>query len=289
LHVKKWTMATAKTYSFELIGADGLPLRGQIRATAQDTTRPAVVICHGFKGFMNWGFFPHLAERCARAGFTAVSFNFSGSGVGPDGESFSEPERFGHATHTGDMTDIEIVVGALRRGELRGLQPPNRVGLFGHSRGGGAAILFAASHPLDALVTWNAISTIDRWPLEVMKSWRGSGEIEVVNARTGQILPLYRELLEEIEQRSGDDLNILAAAASISAPWLILHGDEDEAVSVADGIKLHHAASEAGKAKLRVVDGGSHTFGAKHPWAGSTPELDTAFEESVTWFARHLV
>ena len=42
---------------------------------------------HGFKGFKDWGFFPHLADRLARAGLVAVSFNFSGSGVGPDGET----------------------------------------------------------------------------------------------------------------------------------------------------------------------------------------------------------
>jgi len=82
-------MATVNTTQFELVGADGGPLRGDVRTQEKGADRPAVVICHGFKGFKDWGFFPHLAARIARAGMTAVSFNFSGSGVGPDGEKHS--------------------------------------------------------------------------------------------------------------------------------------------------------------------------------------------------------
>ncbi|MGH7538277.1 MAG: alpha/beta hydrolase family protein, partial [Gemmatimonadales bacterium] len=76
-------MATATTTRFRLTGADGGPLRGDVRAAGGD--RPAVVICHGFKGFKDWGYFPKAAERLARSGFAAVSFNFSGAGVGEDG------------------------------------------------------------------------------------------------------------------------------------------------------------------------------------------------------------
>ena len=36
-------------------------------------TRPVAVLVHGFKGFMDWGFFPHLSRRLAAAGFVAAS------------------------------------------------------------------------------------------------------------------------------------------------------------------------------------------------------------------------
>ncbi len=137
-------MATVITTTFELRGADDGPLRGDVRAAEGGRGRPAVVICHGFKGFKDWGFFPHLADRLANAGFTAVSFNFSGSGVGPDGHSFSEPERFGHATFSNDLTDIQTVCDALLKGGgtlVEGLAVPTRLGLFGHSRGGGMAVI----------------------------------------------------------------------------------------------------------------------------------------------------
>ena len=118
-------MATPVRTPFELTGADGAPLRGDVRAAGTGMSRPAVIICHGFKGFKDWGFFPHLADRLARAGLTAVSFNFSGSGVGPDGETFSEPERFGHATFGNDLKDLALIVERLRqRALVPDLAPP---------------------------------------------------------------------------------------------------------------------------------------------------------------------
>ena len=45
--------------------------------------RPAVVICHGFKGFMEWGFFPHLATLLAERGYVAIRFNLSSTGMLP--------------------------------------------------------------------------------------------------------------------------------------------------------------------------------------------------------------
>ena len=76
-------MATVKNTSFELKGADGGPLRGTVWTVGDGKGRPAVVVCHGFKGFKDWGFFPHLAHRLANAGLTTVTFNFSGVVSGP--------------------------------------------------------------------------------------------------------------------------------------------------------------------------------------------------------------
>jgi predicted alpha/beta-fold hydrolase len=38
---------------------------------------PVIIICHGFKGFKNWAFFPILAESLAEADYIALTFNFS--------------------------------------------------------------------------------------------------------------------------------------------------------------------------------------------------------------------
>ena len=70
-------MATPRLAKVRLGAADGGPLRVDVRTGARPgEARPAVVICHGFKGFKDWGFFPKLSERLAVAGFTALSFNF---------------------------------------------------------------------------------------------------------------------------------------------------------------------------------------------------------------------
>lgn len=281
-------MATVITSTFELVGADGGPLRGDVRTAAGGADRPAVVICHGFKGFKNWGFFPKLADRLAHAGMTAVSFDFTGSGVGPDGESFSEPQRFAHATFSQDLADIAIVVGATLGGDLADtVAAPGKLGLFGHSRGGGMAAVHAADNgTVAALVTWAAIGTVRRWPDAVVAQWRQDGKIDVTNARTGDVLPLYEDVLDDMEAHRDGKLDLRRAASHVGMPWLIIHGEADETVPLSEAESLHEAAGS--NARLHVVAGGGHTLGAGHPWSGSTAELDGAMAETVGWFAKYL-
>ncbi len=282
-------MATVITTTFELVGADGGPLRGDVRTAAAGEDRPAVVICHGFKGFKDWGFFPKLADRLAHAGLTAVSFNFSGSGIGPDGESFSEPERFGHATFSKDLEDIDIVCRELLAATLvDGVASPTKLGLLGHSRGAGMAIAYTAGHhDVAVLATWAGIGKVHRWPQDVLAQWRRDGKIDVPNARTGDILPLYTDILDDIEEHEDHKLNLLKAAAAVEIPWLIVHGDADETVPVSEARSLHDAAA-GDQVKLHIVAGGSHTMGSRHPWAGSTPELESAMGETVSWLTKYL-
>ncbi|UCF42035.1 MAG: alpha/beta hydrolase [Gemmatimonadota bacterium] len=281
-------MATVTKTPFELVGADAGPLRGDVRTQEHGRGRPAVIICHGFKGFKDWGHFPHLADRLARAGMTAVSFNFSGSGVGPDGESFSEPERFGHATYSNDLADLETVATALEAGTLlEGLAKPTALGVFGHSRGGGLAVLFAAGNAkVKVLVTWAAIGKLIRWDDGMLDRLRQEGRADVVNMRTGEVLPLYTDVLEDFELHKDGKLDLDAAAERIRVPWLIVHGAQDEAVSLSDGERLYTLAQ--GSARLEIIPGGTHTLGARHPWAGFTPELERGMDLTTEWFTRHL-
>ena len=282
-------MSTMKMTRFQLDGADGGPLRGEVRTAGSGEGQPAVVICHGFKGFKGWGFFPKLAERLARAGITAVSFNFSGSGVGPDGENFTERERFSRSTYSGDLEDLATVTDALLRGDLiAGLPALSTYGLFGHSRGGGTAILHAAGNGVvSALVTWAAIARVFRWDEEVVERWRAAGKQDVVNARTGEVLSLSTDMLDDIIARR-DALDILGAATRVRADWLIIHGADDESVAVAEAQELCNAANPE-TAKLEIIEGGTHTLGAVHPWAGYVAALEEAMEATVGWFAGRLV
>ena len=70
---------------------------------------PAVLIMHGFKGFMDWGFFPELSGRVARAGLVAVSMNASGSGIGDDPVAFTEEEAFARNTYSRELEDMALV------------------------------------------------------------------------------------------------------------------------------------------------------------------------------------
>ncbi len=277
-------MATPTLTRHELPGVLG-PIAIDVRAGGRGERRPAVVILHGFKGFKDWGMFPPLAERLARAGFAAVTFNLSGAGADETG-SFSLPERFGHNTFTAEVNDANTVLDALAAGTL-GVEAPSAVGVLGHSRGGGVAILVAGSRPdIRSLVTWASISTVMRWPHEVIDEWRRTGQHDIVNTRTGQVLPLYTDVLDDIE-REGAKLDIIATAGRLTIPWLIVHGEEDESVGIAEAERLARASPAPGT-RLERIEGGGHTFGARHPWAGSTPHLDQAIGSSVAWFARTL-
>jgi dienelactone hydrolase len=276
-------MATPTLTKHSLAGALG-PILVDVRAAGRDIPRPAVVIVHGFKGFKDWGMFPRFADRLALAGFAAVSFNLSGSGVDDAGD-FSSPDRFGHNTFSAELDDLTRVTEALLHGELAMAQPSS-LGLVGHSRGGGIAILQTARDPrVQALVTWAAISRVERWLPDQRAAWRASGRTEIQNARTGQVLPLYTDVLDDIEHNA-ETLDIEAAAALVSVPWLIIHGRKDESVGFAEAEALKDASQPG--AQLLAIDGGTHTFGATHPWTSATPQIESVFDASFEWLAAHL-
>lgn len=279
-------MATPTLTTHSLPGTLG-PITLDVRGAPRGKGSPAVVLLPGFKGFKDWAFFPPLAERLARAGFTTVTVNVSGSGVDAAGE-FTELDRFGHNTYSAELADLRAVIDALAAGTL-GVPAPSSVGLFGHSRGGGVAVLYVPQdRRVRALVTWAAISSVDRWDAATKDDWRSRGKIEVVNSRTHQVLPVYLDLLEEVERQGDRRLDIGAAAAQLSVPWLLLHGEDDETVEPAEGERLAGAAP-GGSSRLMLVRNGSHTFGTKHPWAGPTLEYDQAAAATVEWFAKALV
>ena len=276
-------MATPRLARIRLEGADGGPLRVDVRSGGRPgEPRPAVVICHGFKGFKDWGFFPKLAERLAVAGFRAISFNFSGSGVG-EGEEFDELDRWARQRPSADLVDIGTVVDFAASGGA------GRIGLVGHSRGGGLAVLHAARDPrVGALATWAAVDHFLRWPADDIARWRREGRIDVVNQRTGQVLTLLRDALDDADEHAAGLLNVPAAAARIRVPWLIAHGTGDRAVP-AEIAQLLAKASGSSKTELLVLEGADHTFGIKHPWQGSTPEFDRLLERTVALLAAGLL
>lgn len=277
------------TTPFTLETPAGRTLHGLVDLPDLPGERPAVVICHGFKGFMEWGFFPYLATLLAARGFAAVRFNLSGAGMQPGDELVTDPDAFRANTYSRELEDLLAVLAATGEAIAPGRVDRGRLGLVGHSRGGGDALLAAARSPwrerLRALVTWAAIADVDRFSAGQKEEWRRHGELPVTNARTGQRLALGLGLLADVEEnRAG--LDLLAAAADRRAPWLIVHGEEDESVPAEEARRL--AAAARGTAELLLVPEGNHTFGSRHPFAGPTPQLIAALNATQRWLRRHL-
>jgi dienelactone hydrolase len=275
--------------SFQLPGTGAVPLDGLLRLPAGSGASPVVVLCHGFKGFMEWGFFPPLADLLSDRGFVVVSFNFSGSGMEPGEDRATRLEAFRRNTYSQELDDLATVLEAVGTELAPRRADPSQLGIFGHSRGGGTALLTAAQprwrERVRALVTWSAVSTFDRLSEEERRQWREAGEITITNSRTGQELPLGVEALDDLE-RNRQALDLKAAAGRRTAPWLVVHGEEDPTVPVAEGQAL--AAAAAAPVELSTVPGADHTFGARHPFAGPTPQLVTAMNATQRWFRRHL-
>ncbi len=249
-----------------------------------------MIVAHGFKGFMEWGFHPYLAELLAARGFTVLRFNFSGAGMGPGDDLVTDLEAFRHATVSGDLADLTALLEAVLEGAVApGLVDTERIGLLGHSRGGGTSLLLAAS-PLGharvrSLVTWSAIGRYDRLRPEENALWRRRGEIPVLVARTGQVLPVAVEVLDDMGAHR-ETFDLEAAAARRLAPWLLVHGSDDQRVPVAEGRRL--AAAAAPPSELVILEEAGHTLGAQHPFAGPTPHLIQALNATQAWFRRTL-
>jgi dienelactone hydrolase len=267
--------------AFEIPCKDGLSIRGDVYPA--ESSLGTVIVCHGFKGFAHWAFFPYIAQTLAENGLTAITFDFSGSGIGPDRESFTEAGAFAGNTLSREQEDLENLVDYARRRKLIN----GKFGLLGHSRGGASAILFTAAADSDvgALVTWAAISYPNRWSKEDVITWRRQGYAEVTNARTGQIMRLATDLLDDVETHGQTKLNIEAAAAKIKVPWLIVHGTADETVPSSEGERLH--ALSPGVSTLRLIKGGNHGFDAKHPLNEVPPVLEKVVLETVKFFVRN--
>lgn len=277
-----------QTQQFELTSTPDqreFVIRGDVYLAPGATT--GVVFSHGFKGFGRWGFYPYLAPYVAAAGLNAVTFDYSGSGIGTDRETYTEPDAFAHNTYTRELEDLAAVAAEARSRGWIGA----RYGVFGHSRGGGDAILHAARSPdVAAIVTWAAISHVLRWLPAQAEEWRSRGFTEIVNARTGDVMRLNVSLLDECERLSDTELNIERAAAGITVPWLLVHGTADESVPVEDAHRLYAAAGggSAPHVQLAILEGANHVFGGAHP-LGDPPEvLRRLVARTADFFATHL-
>ena len=257
-----------------------------LRRAASVQLLPTVIVVHGFKGFLRWGFFPELQERLAQAGFLSLAINLSGSGVGEDLENFTEDQAFHDSTPSRDAEDLQSVLDALRAGKIPGVDL-DRLAILGHSRGGGSALLHAERcAAYRAVLTWASVAHSNRFDEATQAGWRAAGVLEVRNARIGKLHRMGLAWLDDVEQNAAE-LDILAACSRLKTPTLLLHGDADMAVPSSDMAAIQ-AAFAPQVARSVLIEGAGHTFGAVHPWRGSNPQLEQAFEASLRFLDEKL-
>lgn len=255
-------------------GAEGQPIFGSTHLPLSTTaTRGVMLICHGFKGYKDYGFLPWLAHAAARQGFIAHRFNFSHSGMTQNPQTFERPDLFERDTWGKQIHDLQTAAAASASGQLPGGATADRPQVwFGHSRGG-VAIILAAARVFDGagmpgtpkpvgLIPVAAPDAAMRLDPDQIDRLKRRGYLESPSVRTGQALRIGKPWFDEIEQ-DPQAFDPLLCIARVRCPVLLLHGDRDTTVSVDASHRLAAAAGQ--RASLRILPGGSHTFASPNP------------------------
>lgn len=248
--------------------------------------KPIIIFAHGFKGFKDWGGFPYLCSKLAENDFIVLSFNFTHNGVAaPEFTEFTRLDLFAENTHTKELEDLKTVLEYIPEISREYNIDLSKIGLIGHSRGGGISVISAAENPdIKALVTLASISDFMRYTPEQIKRWKEKGCIEMPNTRTNQMMRMNVSLLEDIENNL-TRLDITGKAAELKIPYLIIHGTEDLAVKYTDAEKLYKAVNSQ-LAELVIIENTGHTFGVEHPFKGTSPAFEKVIELTVEFFKR---
>jgi uncharacterized protein len=226
--------------------------------------KAVIIFVHGYKGFKDWGAWNLMQDAFVNDGFGFVKFNMSHNGGTIDeAVDFPDLEAFGNNRYTFEVNDLRVIVDEVHRMIVHELALNIPIHLLGHSRGGGIAIL-GASHDkrISKLISLAGISNIEsRFPEDELDDWRREGVKYVLNGRTHQQMPHFYSFYENFSENRAV-LSIEKAAKKLEIPFLQIHGDMDQSVSISEGLNL----SAWTDTQVGIIKGAEHTFGASHPW-----------------------
>lgn len=255
-----------------------------------------MILCHGFRGYKEWGFLPFLATRLAEEGLPVAAFDFSSSGIIDSEGTFGEPERFRRGTYGGDLADLRTVADWMEArlgAEAAGIAASGvategaRLGLAGHSRGGVIAVLHAARDArVRAVATLGAPSHIGVWPEGYGEAWRRGDAAEVYDFRTRETLRLGPDLFVDWEQNKAR-YDTAAAIATLAAPLLVVHGKRDALVPLTEAREFA-SFGRSTSVELRIIEGAGHSFQAGDKIRRTPPPLLDAVEAVAAWMRRWL-
>jgi alpha-beta hydrolase superfamily lysophospholipase len=215
---------------------DGLELAGVLHVPERESS-DCVVICHGMMSYKDSPKHVGIARGICEMGHAAVRFDFSGRGD-------SQGDLMG-LSFTRQVGECRAVMAVLRDLGY------SRFGLVGSSMGGAVAILTAAEERVAVLATMASVGRADLLPERAvgkggLADWERQGHILLQGETVGWAL---------VEDSRETD--VLAAAARIFCPWLILHGEKDEVIPASDANLLDAAGS---RAVLEIVPDADHKF-----------------------------
>lgn len=276
-------------------GSDAQPIYGNTHLPPDSVTpRGVLILCHGFKGYKDYGFLPILAHHAAKRGLIVHRFNFSHSGMNNHVDTFAHPELFEKDTWSRQVYDLLTVSRESHIGDLP--SPAKPTGplpqiWFGHSRGGVTTLLAAARKAspgeYESAPSMNnpsarqiAMSAPDPAAVIAASSPHYScglddmqkrilhkqGFIESPSGRTKQALRVGVDWLSEIESLP-NMFDPVFAAERLACPLCVIHGDEDMTVSDESSNILANAATSHAKVAVQkhIIPGATHVFNTRNP------------------------
>jgi len=244
------------------------PIVYDVFFTPSHIPKPVVIFCHGYKGFKDWGAWNLVSEAFAEAGFFFLKFNFShNGGTVNDPIDFPDLEAFAQNNFSKELDDLEDIISHITTTKrFHEEADVNNVSLIGHSRGGGIVLIKAEEETLvQKVVTWAGVSDFKKRFQENSESfikWKETGRTFVENGRTKQQMPHDWQFYEDFKQNE-ERLTIKRALTNLKKPCLLIHGKEDPTILLEEAEKLQ--SWNAG-ARLEIIEGANHVFGASHPW-----------------------
>ena len=242
-----------------------------------------VIIINGHNGFYNYGMFPYIQQKLFENKISSYSFNFSHGGVIGDSDFFEDLEKYEENCMRLETEDLLCVLNNLKEFKDHG-----KIFLFTHSLGGvptifGAKKAIEAKIKIDGIILVSTVKTLNFWPNEMLTEWARAGVYYKKNNRTKQELPQGFEFLQEIINCE-EEWNVKQEIQSLNVPILIIHGANDEAILVEHGESLFSWIKSSNKnAHLKIIPNATHTYNTKHPFEGTSNELEELLKTVVEW------
>ena len=221
---------------------------------------PCIVMSHGVESSKDGDKWLVLAPMFYDAGFACLRFSYRGCG---EGKEKSEGE-FEDSTVTGRIKDYKAAIDFVETTDV----DVGRLGVMGSSLGG--MVVLAAQDPrVKAMVTLATPAKLLIPTGEQLDLYEKEEFFQLPSGRR-----LRTRFLRDVRQ-----YDICKAAASIGCPILIIHGDADDTVPVADAHYIYENAKEP--KRLVVIPDGTHSFENPH-------HVEQLGNLALDWFKQYL-
>jgi len=290
------TLAETDQYTSYLIDypSNGLTITGVMQIPKGDGPFPVIVMNHGFharSAYNSGDGTDRAAEYLAKQGYITIASDYRSWGESEVGESFF---------YSGLAIDVINLLNAIPSIPQA---DPNRVGMWGHSMGGGVTmkvltIVGAGSSRPISVKAAVLYSTVSADHSDVIARWGNGcfGDIaageQVIGCNSADIVPLDlpNELLNAYHTAPNDAETMMKISPiyyleSIHAPFQIHYGTLDGLIYSGTppewSLKLNQALLEAGKdVELFRYEGEGHSF-VGQPWFDFMIRVLGFFDDNV--------